>query len=160
MFSQKIASLEARIARLEQHIRRVASKDDSFSNLVNMIANTAKSVLPHHKINEVDSNVDTHGGEAKRGFILLANGLDQVSLIVVISKNGKGGYISGSASFTGHDPKKPDFSSLDLEVRINFKEDGTVDLSLLHEFKTEFQKALVQRERREKVLKKYWSVPL
>jgi len=160
MFNQKIASLEARLARLEHHIRRIASQDDSFSKLVIMIANTAKSALPHHTIKEVDSNVETYGGEAKRGFILLANGLDQVSLIVVISKNGKGGYISGSASFTGHDPKKPDFSSLDLEVRINFKEDGTVDLSLLHEFKTEFQKALVQRERREKVLKKYWSVPL
>lgn len=158
MFSQKIASLEARLARLEHHIRRVASKDDSFSNFVHMIANTAKSVLPHHKIEEIDSNVETYGPEAKRGFILLANGLDQVSLIVIISKHGKGGYISGSASFTGHDPKKPDFSSLGLEVRFNLKEDGTVDLSVLHEFKTEFQRALVDRERREQVLKKYWSV--
>lgn len=159
MLNLKIASLEAKVARIEEHLLKMASKPSSltpegFLGLLKFVETEAKKdvhfpIVSHQVIN------DKYPSESYRGMITLENGKHQFVIYVIVE--GNQGRVTVSYTVEGFDENKPDFEKSGDEASFNVLPNGKV--VFIHSLNDFLKNTVKERNKRDAHLVKYYRKP-
>lgn len=159
MLNVKIASLEAKVARLEKQLLKMASKpspltSEGFLGLLKFVETEAKKDF-HFPIVSKEVIDDKYPSESYRGMITLEKGKHQFGILVRVE--GNHGKVTVSYTVEGIDKNKPDFESAGGEASFNILPNGKV--VFIHSLNDFFKDTVNERNRRDAHLVKYYRTP-